>query len=121
MMALSLETLKERWDHSLLCTDEAICRHSDAYKELKCLVRRINNEIIDIGQYLELARRIASLLYTMTEGKSGTIFDYFLTGMDPKKNGTAIQFRFFCTDLQNLINQIDSYRKSRRNLKLVTE
>jgi hypothetical protein len=47
-MALSLETLKERWDHSLLCTDEAICRHSDAYKELKCLVCRINNETIDI-------------------------------------------------------------------------
>jgi len=47
-MALSLDTLKERWDHSLLCTDEAICRHSDAYKELKCPVCRINNETIDI-------------------------------------------------------------------------
>jgi len=47
-MALSLDTLKERWDHSLLCTDEAMCRHSDAYKELKCLVRRIDNETIDI-------------------------------------------------------------------------
>jgi hypothetical protein len=119
MMALSLETLKERWDHSLLCTDEAICRHSDAYKELKCLVCRINNETIDIGQYLEFARRIASLLNTVTEGKSGTIFDYFRNGMDPKKNGTAIHFRFFCTDLQNLLNQIDFYRKSRRSLKIV--
>jgi hypothetical protein len=62
MMALSLETLKERWEHSLLCTDEAICRHSDAYRELKCLVCRINNETIDIGQYLEFAKRITSLL-----------------------------------------------------------
>ncbi len=118
-MALSLETLRERWDHSLLCTDEAICRHADAYKDLKCLVYRINHETIDIGQYLELASRIASLLNTLTEGKSGTIFDFFCSGIDPKKNGTAIHFRFFCTDLQNLLNQIDFYRKSRRNLKIV--
>jgi hypothetical protein len=118
-MALSLETLKEHWDHSLLCTDEAICRHLDAYKELKCVVYRINNETIDIGQYLEFARRITFLLDSVTEGKSGTIFDYFRSGMDPKKKGTAIHFRFFCTDLQNLLNQIDFYRKSRRGLKIV--
>jgi hypothetical protein len=68
-MALSLETLKKRWNHSLLCTDEVICRHSEAYKELKCLVCRINNETIDIGQYLELAKHIASLLNTITAGK----------------------------------------------------
>jgi hypothetical protein len=119
MMALSLETLKKRWNHSLLCTDEVICRHSEAYKELKCLVCRINNETIDIGQYLELAKHIASLLNTITAGKGGTIFDYFRSGIDPKKNSTAIYFRFFCTDLQNMMNQIDSYRKSRRGLKIV--
>jgi hypothetical protein len=118
-MSLSLEILKARWNRSLYCTDEAICHHPDAYKELKCLVCRINHETIDIGQYLEFAKRIVFLLDTLTEGKSGTIFDYFRTGMDPKKNGTAIQFRFFCADLQNLMNQIDSYRKSRRGLRLV--
>lgn len=120
-MALSLDTLKERWDHSLLCTDKAICRHSDAYKELKCLVYRVNNETIDIGQYLELARRIVSLLDIVTEKKSGTIFDYFRSGIDPKKKGAAIHFRFFCTDLQNLMHQIDCYRKSHRRLKIVKQ
>ena len=119
MTALSFETLKERWEHSLLCTDQAICRHSDAYKELKCIVCRINNETVDIGKYLEFAIRIASLLETLTDGKRGTIFDYFSAGIDPKKKGTAIHFRFFCADLQNLMNQIDSFRKSRRRLKIV--
>ncbi len=118
-MELSLKNLKERWDHSLFCTDETICRHPDAYKELKCLIRRINNEPVDIGQYLESARRIILLLKTLTMGRNGTLFEYFLTQMDPKKSGTAIYFRFYCTDLQNLLNQIDSYRKSRRRLKLV--
>lgn len=119
MTALSIETLKERWDHSLSCTDQAICRHSDAYRELKCIVCRINSESIDIGEYHEYAKCLASLLDTLTDGKNGTIFDYFRSGIDPKKNGNAIYFRFFCTDLQNLINQIDSFRKSRRRLKIV--
>lgn len=118
-MTLSLEMLKERWHHSLLFTDEVICRQADAYKELKCLVNRINNETIDIGQYHEIAGRIAFLLDRITEKKTGTVFDYFRTGIDPKKKGTAIHFRFFCADLQNLLDQIDSYRKSRRGLKIV--
>jgi hypothetical protein len=78
-----------------------------------------NNENIDIGQYLEFAKKIASILDTVTEGKSGTIFDYFLSGIDPKKQGTALHFRLFCSDLQNLMNQIDCYRKSRRELKII--
>ena len=118
-MSLSLEALKERWNRSLFCTDEAICHHPHAYKELKCLVDRINHETIDIGQYLKFAKRIAFLLDTLTESKSGIIFDYFRTGMDPKKNGTAIHFRFFCADLQNLMSQFDSYRKSRRGLRII--
>jgi hypothetical protein len=78
-----------------------------------------NNENIDIGQYLEFAKKIASILDTVTEGKSGTIFDYFRSGIDPKKQGTALHFRFFRSDLQNLMNQIDCYRKSRRELKII--
>ncbi len=118
-MALSIEKLKERWNHTLLCTDKAICRHSDAYKELKCLVCRINNETVDIGQYMETAGRIVYLLDIVTDKKSGTLFDFFRSGMDPKKYGAAVHFRFFCTDLQNLMHQIDSYRRSRRQLKIV--
>lgn len=118
-MALSLETLKERWDYSLLNADDAICRHPDAYRELKSLVCKVNNETIDIGKYLSLAKRIASILDVLADETTGSVLDYFRCGIDPKKNGTAIHFRFYCTDLQNLLNQIDSYRIFRRSLKLV--
>jgi hypothetical protein len=118
-LAVTLEELKQRWAHYLLKTDDAVSRHPDEYHHLKSLICRINAETVDIGEYHRLACRIARLMETMEEGCRDTLFDYFCNTIDPRKKGCAVDFRFVCADLQNLLTELDHFRKSRRRLRLV--
>jgi hypothetical protein len=116
---VNVETLKNRWAKAMACADKSACRLPEAYKQLKCLVYRINHETIDVGDYFRLAKRLTRLLETIGEDNRGAVFDYFVTNMDPNKKGSARHFRYMCEELGCFILKIDQFRRSMRSLKIV--
>lgn len=114
-----VQELKARWDEALSRADAAVLRHPDAYADLKKLLDRVNRSPVDVSEYHRLACRLTELIETLREGGRWTVFDYFVEGIDPNKEGCARYFRFLCTDLQQRIDDLDTFRRARRGLSLV--
>ena len=114
---LSLEDLERIRMAAMEKSALAVLNKSDEYRAIRCMLCRITGGVLDVGDYLSVAIRLAELL---TEMGPGTIFhEYFRENIDPRRNGRAEFFRAECADLLRRINELDNWRKERRHLRLV--
>ena len=116
---VDLETLQERWQAVLATSATAVGRHPCEYKSLKKSLNRVLSKPVDVGEYYSLARRLTQLMETFREGQEVTLFDYFCPSIDPSQNGSARYFRFYCIDLQARMNELDTFRSKRCQIRLV--
>ncbi|MBT8338472.1 MAG: hypothetical protein HKP58_08770 [Desulfatitalea sp.] len=119
MQPLTLEELQRRRLEDLRGAELAIRTRHETYQEIKRLVRQINDHDLDVSEYYTTARRLGSLLGTMTEGIHRTIFHYFAEHIDPHQSGDVRCFRMECRELAGHLRQLDQWRADMRRMVLI--
>ena len=117
--ATDIAVLQKRLDAALIHADEAVGAHPAAYRELRSILKRVLSETVDIGLYHALACRLADLLQILSQNRTETLFEYFHQSIDPRRQGGARYFRFFCRDLNNSLDDLEDFRRTRRRLKVI--
>jgi len=115
----TLEDLKRKRIESLMLSEEAIREHPETYRKLKVLVRDIATKTIDIGEYNDVAKKLAELLKRMSITRPGTIFNYYFENIDPRQFGEARYFRAMCVDLFDQLKRLDEWRTNKRKFVLI--
>jgi hypothetical protein len=112
-----LQELHKKRIECFTISEQAILRDPDTYRELKQRLLRISNDPIDIDEYFCTACRLAQLLKKM--GPETIFTTYFHENIDPNLKGKAYFFRSECKNLLELIEDLNKWRKSKRELTLV--
>ncbi|MBF0225776.1 MAG: hypothetical protein HQK76_10005 [Desulfobacterales bacterium] len=116
-MHLTVDELLKKRIESFFITEKAVLQYSKEYREIKCLLRRIVFEVVDISEYYPLSNELINLFDAMGEG---TIFyNYFYKNIDPSQSGDARFLRAECRDLLNQIEEFDEWRLKNRNIRIL--
>ena len=113
-----LQELHKRRAECFSVSEQAILRDPDTYREIKQCLLRISNDLIDIDEYFCTACRLAQLLKKM--GPETIFTKYFYENIDPNLKGKAYFFRSECKSLLQVIENLNNWRKSKREFTLVT-
>ncbi len=98
-------------------SEQAIRDKSSQFCEITKILNHVDSNIVDIGEYFQLASVLASLLKEMG---TGTIFyHYYFKNIDPNKYGRARYFRPICRDLLQQIGELNKWRAAKRQLTVV--
>ena len=116
---LTIEDLKKKRAEGLRASEKAVIQKNITYRELKKIVRKINDETIDVAEYYLAARRLGEILQEMATGYPDTVFHYFADHIDPSKKGDVRCFRMECRELAQQLKELDDRRAKNRCLKIV--
>lgn len=112
-----LQELHKKRIECFTTSEQAILRDPDTYRELKQRLLRISNDPIDIDEYFCTACRLAQLLKKM--GPETIFTTYFHENIDPNLKGKAYFFRSECKNLLEQIENLNKWRKGKRELTMV--
>jgi hypothetical protein len=116
---IRLDALKQKHAESLDRSEHAIGSNPAIYREIKSLLDRILSEPLDVSEYYGTARRLAELVKCLNPANADTIFPYYLSNIDPNRNGDVRYFRYICRDLAQQLRMLDNRRIEKCKLRLV--
>jgi hypothetical protein len=114
-----LKELHKKRTECFSVSEKAILRDPDTYHEIKQRLLGVLNDPIDIDEYFCTACRLAQLLEKM--GPETIFTTYFHENIDPNLKGKAYFFRSECKSLLELIDDLNKWRKGKRELMLVKQ
>ncbi len=117
--SLSMELLETKYRQALQWSEKAVQRDPEIYTAMKRRLQRILDNPVDISEYYPLARELSGDLQSLSHIGGETIFHYFHPHIEPRKSGDPRYFRAMCLDLWNRVQDLDHWRISRRNLRIV--
>ncbi|MDM8517860.1 hypothetical protein QUF76_16820 [Desulfobacterales bacterium HSG16] len=98
-------------------SERAILNKTSQFCEITKILNHVNSNIVDIGEYVELASALASLLKEM--GKGTIFYHYYYKNIDPTQYGRARYFRPICRDLFQQITELNKWRAAKRHIKVI--
>jgi hypothetical protein len=114
-----LDALKQKHAESLDRSEHVIGSHPTIYREIKSLLNRILSEPLDVSEYYATAGKLANLVKCLISGNANTIFPYYLSNIDPNRNGDVRYFRYICQDLAQQLRLLEHRRIEKYRLHLV--
>ncbi len=116
---LTREILEDRWNRFLVCSEAAIRKHPELFREIKRHLESVFSRSIDVSEYYPLARKLSEMLRELGRHHEESIFAYFGTHLDPQQAGDPRYFRAMCLDLIQQIQQIEQWRMQGRSLRRI--
>ncbi|MFO7861409.1 MAG: hypothetical protein R6U41_09330 [Desulfosalsimonas sp.] len=114
-----IEELRRRRKQSLEKTEKAVAARPEQYRQIKRLVEDVLARPVEISEYYRIARDLSRLLEQLNASAPGSLFAYYHENIAPERKGDVRYFKMMCTDLRNQIHQLDQFRRSRHNLRIV--
>lgn len=96
-----------------------IANNPKLYNELKNALKKVVNEYLEIDDYQDSAENVVEILTELLQGGKKTIFDGFISAIDPDKNGSATTYRVLCTILLKKLDYFHDFRREQTKLRVV--